>query len=163
SSAEALAYLGSPSGCEELGRAAAKYPIVRSYTLSALASLDEAASVLQLRNLIVSDLDDEVRAGAFRALWLLNQREPLVRGERLTESFGRPPGAPQPGPLATVSRVPGAGVVLLGKPPAFRPPFSLLAGEYTVTASAEGASATISWVAHDGRTARKVCSLELEE
>jgi hypothetical protein len=163
SSAEALAYLGSAAGCEELGRAAAKYPIVRSYVLSALASLDEAASVLQLRKLIVSDLDDEVRAGAFRALQLLNDRDPLVRGEQLNESFWLHAVAPQTRPFVHVSTQTRAEVVLFGQTPTLRPPFSLLAGEFTVTGSAEGATATISWVAREGRTARKVCSLELDE
>jgi len=162
SSAEALAYLGSPAGCEELGRAASKYPILRAYALSALASLNEAASVLQLQRMISSDLDDEARTGAFRALWLLNEREPMVRGQQLG-SFWVHSIAPNNRPLIFISTQKRAEVVMFGKTPALKPPFSLLAGEFTVTASSDSAAAVISWVPRDGELVRKTCGLEVGE
>lgn len=162
-SAEALAYLGSPAGCEELGKCAAKYPILRSYALSALASLNEAASEMQLSQLIVSDLDDEIRAGAFRAMQLLNERNKLVRGERLNESFWLHSVAKEGRAFIHLSTAKRVEVALFGKAPALLPPFSLLAGEFAVTASPEGATAMVSYVGREGRTARKPCGLEVEE
>jgi hypothetical protein len=54
-------------------------------------------------------------------------------------------------------------VVLFGRPPTFRGPFSLLAGEFAVTSSGEGVTATVSYVSRHGRTFRKTCGLEAEE
>ncbi len=85
-SAEALAYLGSPSCGEELARAVQEQPALRSYALTALASLDEAVSHVKLRELLSSN-STEARYGAFRALRALDEREPNVRGEELNESF----------------------------------------------------------------------------
>ena len=163
-SAEALTYLGSAAGCEELGGCAVKYPILRSNVLAALASLDEAASVLQLRKMILSDLDDEGRCGAMRALQLLNERDPLVRGERLNDSFWLNVVTKEGRPLVHVSTTKRAEVALFGVAPALKAPFHLLAGEYIVTAAEEGSStAMVSYVGREGRTARKPCSLEMEE
>ena len=85
--AESLAYLGSPAGGEELGRAVAKQPMLRAFALTALASLDESVSHFQLRDLLATSTDDETRYGAFRALRALDEHDPMVQGELLNESF----------------------------------------------------------------------------
>src|SRR5262249_40064306 len=54
SAAEALAYLGSTSGGEELARLAAQYDALRVYCLTALASLDESVSHVKLTELLAS-------------------------------------------------------------------------------------------------------------
>ena len=46
--AESLAYLDCPAGGEELGAAVAKQPLLRAFALTALASLDESVSHIQL-------------------------------------------------------------------------------------------------------------------
>jgi hypothetical protein len=163
SSAEALAYLGSPSGCEELGKAIVEYPVLRSFALAALASLDEAASLLTLKNLVISDLDDEARYGAFRALHTLNERDPAVRGEQLNDSFWLHRVAPKGRPLVHVSTTRRAEIVLFGKTPTLKPPFSFLAGEFAVTATEHSAATSISRVPLHGQPSRKSCTLELED
>jgi hypothetical protein len=163
SSAEALAYLGSAAGCEELGQAIAAYPVLRSSALAALASLDEAASLLALKNLVLGDLDDEARFGAFRALHALNEREPVVRGEKLNDSFWLHRVAPSSRPLVHVSTSQRAEIVLFGEAPTLKAPFSFLAGEFAVTATEDSMTAAVSRVPLHGRPARKTCSLELED
>ncbi|MFO0843533.1 MAG: flagellar basal body P-ring protein FlgI [Gemmataceae bacterium] len=161
-SAEALAYLGSPAAGEELYRAAVEYPLFRAYALTALASLDEAVCHLKLKELIVSNLDDEVRYGAFRALRLLNENEPLVRGEHLNESFWLHRIAPDTKPLIHVSTSKRAEVVLFGQSPRLTPPFSILAGEFAVTATKDDDRCTVSRFPARGEPVRRQCPLTVE-
>ena len=66
--AESLAYLDCPAGGEELGADVAKQPMLRAFALTALASLDESVSHIQLEQLLNTSDDAETRYGAFRAL-----------------------------------------------------------------------------------------------
>jgi hypothetical protein len=162
-SAQGLAYLGSPAGCEELGKIIVEYPVLRSHALAALAALDEAASQLALKNIVLGDLDDEARYGAFRALHTLNPRDPVVRGDKFNDSFWLHRVAARQRPLVHVSTTRRAEIVLFGETPTLRPPFSFLAGEFAVTATEDSATAAISRVPLHGKPLRKSSSLELEE
>jgi hypothetical protein len=162
-SAESLAYLSSAAGCTVLHRAVVEQPMLRSFALTALASLDEAGSLIALKELVSGDLDDEARVGAFRALHLLNERDPMVQGEYLGQSFWLHRVAPGTRPLIHVSTAKRAEVVLFGESPSLRPPFSILAGEFTVTATEESPAATITRVPLQGKPARQTCSLALED
>jgi hypothetical protein len=113
--------------------------------------------------MIVGDLDDEARCGAFRALQLLNERDPLVRGEQLNDSFALHVVAKDGRPFVHVSTVKKAEVVLFGQTPTLKPPFSFLAGEFAITATEDSGGTAISRVPLRGKQSRKVCSLELEE
>lgn len=161
-SAEALTYLGKASAAEELGRAAATSPLLRAYALTALASLDEAACHLQLRQLAASNLDDETRYGAFRALRTLRENDPLVRGELLGDSFWLHRLAPNTRPFVHVATTKRAEVVLFGQAPRLVPPFGLMAGELTVTAVEGDDRCFVSRTA-EGQTERKPCSLDLAD
>ncbi len=66
-SAEALAYLGDPSCADELAKAVAHSPVLRSFGLTAMASLDEHVCHVKLGELLTTARDDETRYGAFRA------------------------------------------------------------------------------------------------
>jgi hypothetical protein len=68
-SAEALVYLGSTSGVDELTQLALKEPQVRAYALIALAGLNESVCRIKLNELLATD-DAELRAGAFQSLRL---------------------------------------------------------------------------------------------
>jgi hypothetical protein len=161
-SAEALAYLGSPSCGEELAHAVHHYPLFRVFGLTALASLDEAVCHIKLKELVTDDLDDETRVGAFRALLALNENDPLIRGELLNDSFWLHRVAPEGKPLVHVSTAKRAEVILFGEAPRLKPPFSFLAGEFAVTATEEDTRCTVSRFPLGGAPARKQCSLELE-
>ncbi|MGL4552079.1 MAG: flagellar basal body P-ring protein FlgI [Gemmataceae bacterium] len=160
-SAEALAYLGHPSCAEELGRAA-RHPLFRAYALTALASLRESACQQQLVELIETAADDETRYGAFRALLTLNPRHPAVAGDNVGGSFFLHRLAPDSPPLVHLSTSRRAEVALFGKTPTMKPPFSLLAGEFTVTADADDQRCTVSRTPLSGGPDRRSCGLEVD-
>jgi hypothetical protein len=161
-SAEALAYLGSPSCAEELGLAA-RSSLFRAYALTALASLPEAVCTAELHQLMESNLTDETRYGAFRALVALNPRAEDVRGVRLADSFTMHHVAPGMRPLIHLTTTKRAEVVLFGDAPRLQPPFRLLAGDFTLTAAAGDLGCTVSRFPRHGADARRQCGLELEE
>ena len=70
--AESLAYLGNPTGVEELASLAKQFDSLRAYCLMAMAALDESACHIHLVDLM-SEPSGELRYGAFRALRLLNE------------------------------------------------------------------------------------------
>jgi hypothetical protein len=143
--AEALAYLGQPAGGEELARLAAERPPLRAYALTALAALNEAVSNVKLKELLAAD-DPALRYGAFRALRVMDESDPLVAGEPLNKKafWLHRVGGDAPG-MVHVSGGRRAEVVLFGKEPKLVPPFSIQAGpEITVTASKGDDTCTIS-------------------
>jgi hypothetical protein len=143
-SAESLAYLGHAAGAQALGEAVERQPLLRSYALAALASLDENVTRTTLEHLMEAGVAHEIRYGAFRALRELAPDEPLTRGESL------PPGEPLNAafslhrvaggspPLVHLCTAKRAEVVLFGSGPALVPPFAFEANGYTVTATHEG-------------------------
>jgi hypothetical protein len=162
--AEALAYLGSPASGDELAAAVEKQPNLRAYALTALASLDEAVSRVKLKELLESAGDDETRYGAFRALRTLDDTEPVVHGELLNESFWLHQVAGNTPPLVHISSTRRAEIVLFGQEAFLKPPFSFLAGEFTVTSAADDTRCTVTRVPlHGGPPSRKQCSLKLAE
>lgn len=162
-SAEALAYLGSPSCGEELHKIILEYPMLRAHALTALASLDEAICHLKLKELIVSNLDDETRIGAFRALRGLNEHDSMVTGELLNDSFWLHRIAKETRPFVHVSTTKRAEIVLFGDTPMLKPPFSFLAGEFAITAAKDDIRCTVSRFPLRSEPARQQCSLALED
>jgi hypothetical protein len=162
-SAEALAYLGHPSCAEELYKAAVSTPLLRAYALTALASLDEAICHIKLKELVTSNLDDQVRYGAFRGLQMLNENDPLVKGELLNDSFWLHRVAANTKPFVHILTSKRAEVVLAGETPTFKPPFSFLANEFAITATKGDDRCTVSRFPLHSAPARKQCSLVLED
>jgi hypothetical protein len=161
--AEALAYLGSPSGAEELARLAVRQPRLRAYCLVALASLNESVCHLKLEEMLAAP-SAETRYGAFRALLTMDERDPDIRGELLNEAFWVHRLAPQSPPLVHLALSRRAEVTLFGEEPALVPPFTLVAGEFTVTAAADDDKCTIGRFALQSDTVqRRQCPLQLTE
>ena len=75
--AQALAYLGDASGIAILNEAARDQPAFRVYAFVAMSVIDDADSVLALRELMNSS-SLETRYGAFRALKELDPRDPWL-------------------------------------------------------------------------------------
>lgn len=75
--AEALAYLGDDSGVDVLSDAAKNRPEFRAFALAALASMDQPASMVRLRELM-SYPDSSVRYGAFNALRIVDRTDPFL-------------------------------------------------------------------------------------
>jgi len=131
--AEALAYLGQPACAEELAAQATAHPLVQAYALTALASLNEAVCRVKLLELLDA-ASPEVRYGAFRALRALDERDSVVAGERIGETFWLHRVAPASPPQVHVSTGKRAEVVLFGSGVDLVAPVSILAGpEFTLT------------------------------
>jgi hypothetical protein len=160
--AEALAYLDCPAGGDELGRDVAKQPLLRAFALTALASLDESVSHVQLRDLLLTSGDAETRYGAFRALRSLDENDPLVQGEFLNDAFWLHRVAPDAPPLVHVSTARRAEIVLFGQEAALHAPFSVLAGEFVVRATPDDDACLVTRFPPGGGERRKRCPLTVE-
>jgi hypothetical protein len=133
--AEALTYLGSTAGAEELADSVRKQPSLRAFALAALASLDEAICQEKLQELVRQGSDDEARYGAFHALCTLNERNPLVHGEFLGDSFWLHSVNGNNRPMVHLTTQRRAEIVLFDAPQ-LRPPFSFATGDFVVSAAA---------------------------
>lgn len=162
SAAESLAYLGSPACGEELGRLVEEQPALRAYSLTAMASLNENVCRVKLGELLSSS-SPEARYGAFRALRALDEREPLVQGDLLNESFWLHRLAPNSPSLVHLSHSRRAEVVLFGEEAFLVPPFSFLAGDFTITANRDDNRCTIACISARRGVNRKQCTLAIED
>lgn len=160
--AEALAYLGNTSCGEELSKLAREQPALRAFCLTALASLDESVSHVELRNLL-SQSSAETRYGAFHALHSLDERDEAIRGEEVNGSFWLHRVAPESSPMVHLATVTRAEVVIFGEEPVMNPPFPILAGEFTVTARKGDDRCTITHASLRSGKTQKQCSLKLED
>jgi hypothetical protein len=160
--AEALAYLGSPASGDELAKLVERQPLVRAFSLTALASLDEAISHVKLRELLASPAA-ETRYGAFRALRALDEHDEAVQGELLNGSFWLHRVVPDAPPMVHLSSSRRAEIVLFGEEPHLVPPFSFLAGEFTLTAARDDKRCTITRASVRHGTHRRQCSLHVED
>jgi len=158
--AESLAYLGSPSCGEELAKQVVEQPFVQAFALTALASLNEAVCRVKLQEMLAAN-SPETRYGAWRALRALDDRDPLVEGEKCGE-FWVHSVARHSAPQIHLSMSKRPEVVLFGPAPALVPPFTILAGEFTLKADDGDAQCTICrFKLHEKKTRK--CSLEVAD
>jgi hypothetical protein len=163
-SAESLAYLGNPAGVTELGEIVEKQPFLRSYALSALASLDENVTRVALQGLLEHGTADETRYGAFRALQALDPNDPATRGAELNESFWLHRVAQGTAPLVHVSTAKRCEVVLFGSEPQLAPPFTFESNGFIIRAEANADRCVVSHVPGDGgQVLRVACSLNVAD
>lgn len=85
-SAQALAYLDDSSGVAELKDAALNEPAFRVYALAALSVINDADSIMALRELVGAD-DLETRYGAVRAIKESNPRDPVLGTQEFERQF----------------------------------------------------------------------------
>jgi hypothetical protein len=137
-------------------------PALRAYSLTALASLDEAVCHVELRKLLESP-SPEARYGAFRALRALDEHEVAIQGELLNESFWLHRVAQRSTPLVHMTTSRQAEVVLFGEDAILTPPFAVLAGDFTVTANKDDDRCTLSRISLRHGKSRRQCSLKLED
>ena len=127
--AETLAYLDIKEAAEPLATAAREQPAFRADALAALGAMDDPAARDQLVQLLNVN-SAETRYGAFRALWAMNHRDPLVRGEMLGDQFSYHLIRSQGPPMVHVTRSFRPEVVLFGADLRIRTPIILDAGKY---------------------------------
>jgi hypothetical protein len=168
-SAEALAYLDCPSCGEELAHTVEQHPVLRAFSLTALASMDEAVSHVKLRELLACP-NAEARYGAFRALRALDEHDPALQGELLNKSFWVHRVAPGSPGLVHLCSSRRAEIVLFGQDAMLAPPFEFLVGDavkFTITAGNDDEHCTVTRFSLDraGEPVRETrqCSLKLED
>jgi hypothetical protein len=163
-SAEAIAYLGNTACADMLAEAAKNEPVFRAFALTALASLDEGISRVKLGELLATASADETRYGAFVALRAMRDEDvPGVKGEVLNDSFTLHRVAPDTEPLVHVTGTRRSEVVLFGKDAVLKPPFSFLAGDFTIAAGEYDGRCTISRIPLRGAKRQRQASLKLED
>src|SRR5262245_15427812 len=185
--AEALVYLGSTSGVEELANLARTQPHVRAYALISLAGLNESVCRIKLNELMATD-DAELRAGAFQALRLPiaeDYRMQLAKsrgdaekekatshfesemrrqlgGENL-QAFWLHQVAPNSAPAVNFAETKRTEIVMFGKDIHLVAPVRLAAGkEFIVTAEVGDERAFISRISERGEQ-RQSSSLQLDD
>ena len=136
--AEALAYLDDAAAAAPLAAAARNEPAFRAPALTALGAMDEPAARDELV-LLLNVPSAETRYGAFRALWAMNERDPLVRGEMLGEQFSYHRVGSQGPPMIHITRSFRPEIVIFGADQPLKTPLILDAGKYLhVNATATG-------------------------
>jgi hypothetical protein len=113
-SAEALAYLGSTAGIDELAALARRYPIFVKHCTLALASLDESASRERLVEMLASE-EPALRCAAFHALAQLDGAEKLLNGHFLNETVWLHHIAQSPNAMVYFATAKRPQVVLFGR------------------------------------------------
>ncbi len=140
--AEALAYLDDSRAAAPLARAARDEPAFRAFALAALSSMADMSARDELMDLLDVP-SSETRYGAFRALWAMNQADPLIRGENLGGQFGYHVLDTKGTPMVHVTRSFRPEVVLFGPEQTLSTPFVLEAGK-SILVKGEGTSVTVS-------------------
>ncbi len=166
-SAEALTYLNSTAGIEELAKLAERHESLRGRCLTAMASCDESISKRKLGDLTVSPIP-QLRYGAFRALLALEpdhlDENFEIGGRLFGDAFWVHRVAVTAQPMVHISTSKRAEIVLFGKDPHLVPPFRLPSGDFDVTAEAGDARCTVSrFAVSQGRVQQKQCSFGVED
>ncbi|MGQ9574618.1 MAG: flagellar basal body P-ring protein FlgI [Thermoguttaceae bacterium] len=141
--AEALAYLDDSRAAVPLGQAARHEPAFRVYALSALSGMDDYSAAEQLRELLKVP-SAETRYGAFRALWIMNPNDPLIRGEDLGGQFSYHQVADSDPPMIHLTRSRRPEIVLFGRDQRFQAPLALEAGNRIMVTSSKPGEVTVS-------------------
>lgn len=127
--AQALAYLGDPSGIAVLKKAVSEQPALRVYSLAALSVIDDADAVVALRDLLNTP-ELETRYGAFRALKELDANDPALRPTEFEHRFILYSIEAGGEPMIHVTRRRAPEVVLFGADQLLHLPLVLNAGRH---------------------------------
>lgn len=160
--AEALAYLDETIAARPLAEAARNEPAFRVFALAALSAMDDVAAFDQLRALLhVSSA--ETRYGAFRAMWAMNPKEPLIRGETFSNRFSYHVIDTEGPSMVHATRSYRPEIVLFGRDQRLATPLMLDAGKHIMITSRGGEEVTISRFAVGEADQQRVVSNRLDE
>jgi hypothetical protein len=160
--AEALAYLDDAASAKPLSEAARNIPAFRAYALAALSALNDVESSDELKSLL--DVPSvETRYGAFRALWAMNEHDPLVKGDELGGKFSFHVLPTVGEPMIHVTRSFRAEVVMFGPGQRLALPVSLDAGKSIVVNGRDNNEVTISRFAVGEADQKRVVSNQVED
>lgn len=159
----ALTYMGQPDGLDELVEAAREEPAFRVYALAALAASREAKASTELRTLL-KEASPETRYGAFRALTVLNERDPAVAGLDMADGDYTLHLVDEGGPpLVHLTHHTKAEVVLFGPDQQLQLPATLRAGPHIQVNGQQGTGEVVVSRYSAGKNVRKVVSQRLDE
>jgi flagellar basal body P-ring protein FlgI len=160
--AEALAYLDQREAAQPLGTIARDEPAFRVFALTALSAMADYTAYEQLRDLL-SVPSDETRYGAFRALWAMNAKDPLVAGQRLGDQFSYhllDTGGP---PMIHVTHNRRPEVVLFGRDQRFLTPLAANAGHHIMVTSISPEEIAVSKFSVNQADQKRVVSTRVDE
>jgi hypothetical protein len=140
--AEALAYLDVSDAAKVLAEATAE-PAFRVFALTALTALGDYAAIAELRELLNGN-SAETRYGAFRALWAINPRNPLVMGENLGGQFSYHVLDASGTPMIHIAASKRPELVMFGQGQRFRTPLVLEAGNHILITSTDSGQIAVS-------------------
>jgi flagellar P-ring protein FlgI/HEAT repeat protein len=141
--AEALAYLDDAAAAKPLAETARNEPAFRAYALTALCSLNDVESSDELKELLDAP-SAETRYGAFRALWAMNDHDPLVKGENLGGKFSYHVLSTTGPAMIHVTRSFRAEIVVFGPNQPLALPLSIEAGKSIVINGRDNDQVTVS-------------------
>ncbi len=141
--AESLAYLDESDAAEALGDIARGEPAFRARALAALGAMNGIASHDELRQML-SEASAETRYGAFRALWLMNPNDSVIRGQVLGGQFGYHRLDVEGPSMIHITRSKRPEIVLFGKNQELVLPTSLDAGKDIIVRGTEDGQVTVS-------------------
>lgn len=125
--ATALAYLGNAEGTEALYEAAKNEPAFRAFAFAAMAAADDSAAYPHLRELM-NEESTETRYGAFRAMSVLDENDPFIRGLDMNDEFTLHIVGSSGEPMVHLTHRQKSEVVLFGPDQELVPPLALNAG-----------------------------------
>lgn len=160
--AEALAYLDDTSAVEVLAQAAHDEPAFRVNALAALSAMDDVIAYDSLRELLAAP-SAETRYGAFRALWAMNDHDPLVRGQWLGEQFGYHVLDVAGPEMVHVTNSYRPEIVLFGADQRFELPLVLEAGANILVNGQSGGKVTISRFSAGDEPEQRMVSTSIDE
>jgi flagellar basal body P-ring protein FlgI len=160
--AEALAYLDDTAAAGVLAEVARNEPAFRVNALAALSAMDDAAAYEGLRSLLEVK-SAETRYGAFRALWAMNQHDPLLHDEYLNNEFHyHVMDVPGPDMVhVTQSHLPE--IVLFGKDQQLKLPLMVDAGKSILVNGMNGDKITVSRFTSGAEPKQQVVSRRVDE
>ena len=141
--AESLAYLDETGEANVLARTAKEQPAFRVFALAALSEMDDISASENLRELL-NVPSAETRYGAFRALWVMNHNNPLVRGETLGDQFGYHVLNTSGPPMIHVTKSKRPEIVLFGADQELHTPLALEAGNQIMVTSNKPGEVVVS-------------------
>jgi len=160
--AEALAYLNEPAAAKPLVDAARDDATLRPWAFTALSAMDDIAAYDALRELL-SVASPETRYGAFRALFAINDHDPLVRGEKLGDQMSLHLVKTEGPALIHAARSQRAELVLFGPEQKFRTPVTVQGGSHIVVKSINDEQITVKKFDISGPDQCRTVSTKVEE
>ena len=141
--AEALAFLDRREAAEPLAEIARNQPAFRVFALSALSVITDYIAYEKLVELL-SLPSAETRYGAFRALWTMNDQDPLVKGEVIGDQFHYHVLDVAGPPMIHVTRNRLPEIVVFGPKQQLKTPIAVSAGNEIMVTSHGGGEITVS-------------------